>query len=170
MITPATLLSSDSMNVAPHVVELFVDGACSGNPGPGGWGALLRASAPHSFEEEFYGNEAQTTNNRMELMAAIKGIEKIEGLGLAPVRILIYTDSLYLRDGMTKWMAKWKQDQWSDALRRGIKNLDLWQCLDRLSQKYSIEWHWVRGHSGHAENERVDFLARNAIVQHLMTS
>ena len=151
-----TSLSSSS-------IEIFVDGACSGNPGPGGWGALIRFS--EGGDRELSGSEPSTTNNRMELMAAIKALES---LGTFQGKIALYTDSLYLRDGMTQWMPKWKDNNWHDARKRGIKNLDLWEQLDRLNAQNEIEWHWVRGHSGHRENERVDLLARNAIVQRMM--
>ena len=143
-------------------IEIFVDGACSGNPGPGGWGVILRSA--QGVEKELSGSEAHTTNNRMELMAAIKGLEALK----IQAKVDLYTDSMYLRDGMTKWIPKWKQNNWLDAVTRGIKNLDLWQRLDQLSRQYDIEWHWIRGHSGHVENERADLLARNAIVQHMM--
>jgi ribonuclease HI len=143
-------------------IEVYADGACSGNPGPGGWGVILRW--PHGLEKEFSGNESYTTNNRMELTAAIKGLEAI----VPQAKVALYTDSMYLKDGMTQWLQKWKQDDWRDATSRGIKNLDLWKHLDRLSQHYQIEWHWIRGHSGHPENERADLLARNAILQYLM--
>lgn len=141
---------------------IFTDGACSGNPGPGGWGAVVRT--PGGEETELLGGELMTTNNRMELMAAIKGLEFLT----SPCKVALYTDSLYLKDGMTKWILKWKENSWQDATQRKIKNLDLWQRLDQLAQQYTIDWQWVRGHSGHVENERADFLARNAIVQLMM--
>lgn len=153
-----------SVNSSSSCIEIFVDGACSGNPGPGGWGIIVRL--PQGAEKELSGSEAHTTNNRMELMAAIKGLEAVEESQIP--KIALYTDSMYLRDGMTQWMPKWKQNDWFDAVNRGIKNLDLWQHLDQLSRKYEIQWHWIRGHSGHLENERADLLARNAIVQRMM--
>ncbi|MGI4852188.1 MAG: ribonuclease HI [Janthinobacterium lividum] len=156
--------------VGPHAqtestsqfISLYTDGACSGNPGPGGWGVFIRS--PSGQETELSGSELMTTNNRMELMAAIKGLESLS----ASQEVAIYTDSMYLRDGMTKWIIKWKTNDWLDATQRNIKNLDLWRRLDQLAQEYKIHWHWVRGHSGHAENERADLLARNAIVQLMM--
>ena len=142
-------------------VALYTDGACSGNPGPGGWGALLRYGA---HEKELYGSEpGQQTNNRMELLAAIKGLEALK----RPMRVLLYTDSRYVMDGVTKWIVNWKKNGWQTADKHAVKNVDLWQRLDRLTQKHRIEWHWVRGHSGHAENERVDRLAREAIQNQL---
>ena len=152
------------MNAFSPCIEIFVDGACSGNPGPGGWGVIMRLR--QGAEKELSGSEAHTTNNRMELMAAIRGLEAVEKC--QGQKIALYTDSMYLRDGMKQWMPKWKQNDWLDAVSRGIKNLDLWRRLDELSQKHEIEWHWVRGHSGHPENERADLLARNAIVQRMM--
>lgn len=143
-------------------ITLYTDGACSGNPGPGGWGVVMRTISGQ--ESELSGGEIMTTNNRMELMAAIKGLESLS----SSQEVAIYTDSMYLRDGMTKWIIKWKANNWSDAIQRNIKNLDLWQRLNELAQHYTIHWHWVRGHAGHAENERADLLARNAIVQLMM--
>ena len=160
-----TLVNSQdqsSSSSTPQTVSLYTDGACSGNPGPGGWGVLVRTAA--GSETELSGGEMMTTNNRMELMAAIKGLESLS----SPQEVALYTDSMYLRDGMTKWILKWKVNNWFDATQRKIKNLDLWQRLDQLAQHHKIDWHWVRGHAGHAENERVDVLARNAIVQLMM--
>src|SRR3954467_1397523 len=138
-------------------VEIFTDGACSGNPGPGGWGAILRYGA---VEKELAGGEPQTTNNRMELMAAIAGLEALK----RPCRVALYTDSLYLRDGITKWLPNWKARGWKTASREPVKNVDLWQRLEAAASRHEIDWHWVRGHAGHPENERADALARGAIT------
>jgi ribonuclease HI len=138
------------------VVEIFTDGACSGNPGPGGWGALLRWNG---HERELSGAEALTTNNRMELMAAIVALESLK----RGVTVKLYTDSTYVRDGITKWLHAWKKRAWRTADKKPVKNVDLWQRLEAALGEHKIEWHWVRGHSGHVENERVDLLARQAI-------
>ena len=137
-------------------VEIFTDGACSGNPGPGGWAALLRYG---TVERELSGGERQTTNNRMELMAAIQALETLS----RPVDARIHTDSMYVKDGITAWLPRWKARGWKTADRKPVKNVDLWQRLDAAAAPHSIEWRWVRGHNGHAENERVDRLAREAI-------
>lgn len=134
-------------------VEIFTDGACSGNPGPGGWGAILRYG---DVEKELAGGEPQTTNNRMELMAAIMGLEALK----RPCNVRLYTDSRYLRDGITQWLPGWKARGWRTAAKAPVKNLDLWQRLQQATEAHQIEWHWVRGHSGHPENERADALAR----------
>src|SRR5207302_4244130 len=134
-------------------VEVFTDGACSGNPGPGGWGAVLRYG---TVEKEISGGERPTTNNRMELMAAIAGLEALK----RPCRVRLYTDSQYLRDGITKWLPGWKARGWRTAAKEPVKNVDLWQRLEQAAAPHKIEWHWVRGHSGHPENERADALAR----------
>ncbi len=138
------------------VVDAYTDGACSGNPGPGGWGAILRYG---DRERELSGGEPQTTNNRMELMAAIQALEALK----RPCRVRIHTDSRYLRDGITGWIHNWKRNGWKTAARKPVKNADLWQRLDRSIGRHEIEWHWVRGHAGHPENERADALARQAI-------
>jgi ribonuclease HI len=138
------------------VVEIFTDGACSGNPGPGGWGALLRWNG---HERELSGAETSTTNNRMELMAAIVALESLK----RGVTVKLYTDSTYVRDGITKWLHAWKKRAWRTADKKPVKNVDLWQRLEAALGEHKIEWHWVRGHSGHVENERVDLLARQAI-------
>jgi ribonuclease HI len=138
------------------VVDIFTDGACRGNPGPGGWGALLRYN--HQ-EKELNGAEAHTTNNRMEMMAAIKALEALK----MPCTVNLYTDSQYLKDGITQWIHGWKKKNWHTSKREPVKNADLWQLLDVLVHHHKVEWHWVRGHNGHAENERVDVLARQAI-------
>ncbi|WP_044410662.1 ribonuclease HI [Thiomicrospira microaerophila] len=137
-------------------VELFTDGGCKGNPGPGGWGALLRFNG---VEKELKGYEADTTNNRMELMAAISGFEALK----RPCKVDITTDSQYVKNGITQWMANWKKRNWKTANNHPVKNQDLWQRLDQAIAAHTVEWHWVKGHSGHAENERVDQLANQAI-------
>jgi ribonuclease HI len=144
-------------NAQDQAVEVFTDGACSGNPGPGGWGALLRYKG---VERELSGAESDTTNNRMEMMAAIAALEAIT----RPSRIILTTDSTYVRDGITKWIVGWKRRNWKTAGKKPVKNVDLWQRLEAASAPHAIEWHWVRGHSGHVENERADTLAREAII------
>lgn len=139
-----------------ETVELYTDGACSGNPGPGGWGALLRCKG---VEKELSGGENNTTNNRMELRAAIEGLKAIT----RPCTIDLYTDSQYVMKGVTEWLAGWKARGWKSANKQPVKNQDLWMELDSEVARHSINWHWVRGHSGHPENERVDALARSAI-------
>ena len=139
-------------------ITIYADGACSGNPGPGGWGALLKYK---ETEKEISGGEADTTNNRMELMAAIKALENVK----QRCEIDFYTDSQYVQKGISLWMGAWKKNKWRTSSNKAIKNLDLWQKLDALSVKHKIHWHWVKGHSGHVENDRVDALARAAIVK-----
>jgi ribonuclease HI len=142
-------------------IELFTDGACSGNPGPGGWGAILR-SGPH--ESELSGGEVQTTNNRMELTAVIEGLSAVK----KPSQISIYTDSKYVMDGARSWIVNWKKRGWKTADKKPVKNEDLWRALDAQQTRHlSVAWTWVPGHSGHAENERADQLARNAIPRQL---
>ncbi|MBY0272496.1 MAG: ribonuclease HI [Alphaproteobacteria bacterium] len=141
-------------------VEIYTDGACSGNPGPGGWGVILRYK---NTEKELSGFEAMTTNNRMELKAAIEGIKALT----RSVKIEVYTDSQYLRDGITKWLFQWKKNNWRLSNKSPVKNQDLWEELDALTQNHDVSWHWVRGHSGHPENERADALARQAIEEAL---
>ncbi|MCB9944790.1 MAG: ribonuclease HI [Geminicoccaceae bacterium] len=138
------------------VVEIFTDGACSGNPGPGGWGAILRWNG---HERELSGGEGDTTNNRMELMAAISALESLK----RPVAARLTTDSVYVRDGITRWLAGWKRNGWKTASKKPVKNQDLWQRLDEARSRHSVEWLWIKGHAGHAENERADELARGAI-------
>jgi ribonuclease HI len=138
-------------------VQIFTDGACSGNPGPGGWGAIIRFG---KREKELQGGEALTTNNRMELMAAISALETLT----RSCSIHLYTDSNYLRDGITKWIHTWRRNGWRTAERKPVKNAELWQRLDRALGKHRIQWHWVRGHAGHAENERADALAREGMA------
>ena len=143
---------------AKKIVEIFTDGACSGNPGPGGWGAVLRYG---DVEKEMNGGEPATTNNRMELMAAIMAIEAVK----RPCEIHLHTDSEYLRQGITTWIHSWKARGWKTADKKPVKNVDLWQRLERAIETHDVHWHWVKGHSGHAENERADELARLAIRQ-----
>jgi ribonuclease HI len=140
----------------PEWVEIFSDGACKGNPGPGGWGALLRFG---EHQKEIFGGEAHTTNNRMELMAVIQALEALK----RPVPVRVVTDSQYLRQGVTQWMARWKRNGWKTSDRQPVKNQDLWERLDRALADHQIEWHWVRGHTGHPENERADALANRGI-------
>jgi ribonuclease HI len=138
-------------------VEIFTDGACRGNPGPGGWAAILRY---RGVEKELSGYAADTTNNRMEMTAAIAGLETLK----RPCRVRLYSDSQYLRDGITKWIHGWKRRGWTTADKQPVKNVDLWQRLDTAAARHTVEWEWVRGHAGHPENERVDALARAAIT------
>jgi ribonuclease HI len=137
-------------------VEIFTDGACSGNPGPGGWGALLRYQGR---EKTLSGAERDTTNNRMEMMAAIRSLESLK----RPCRVRLTTDSKYVKDGITSWIHGWKKRGWKTAARQPVKNADLWQRLDKAVQAHQVSWHWVKGHSGHPENERADQLATEAI-------
>jgi len=148
----SSLLSTNSF----ESVELFTDGACQGNPGPGGWGALLRMG---TVERELSGFDHQTTNNRMELLAVIQGV----GALTKPVRLTIYTDSRYVKDGMTEWIHRWKANGWRTAAKAPVKNVDLWQLLMEALAPHTVSWVWVKGHAGHPENERVDALARQAI-------
>ena len=134
------------------IVQIFTDGACKGNPGPGGWGALLRIGA---VEKELSGGEVLTTNNRMELMAAIKGLEALK----RPCVVTLTTDSRYVMDGLTKWIHGWQRNGWKTADRKPVKNADLWQALLAAAKPHTIDWRWVKGHAGHGENERVDKLA-----------
>ena len=143
------------MTGKPHV-EIFTDGACSGNPGPGGWGAILRYGR---HEKELSGGEAETTNNRMEILAAISALESLK----KPCKADIYTDSSYLKDGITKWVHNWQKNGWKNANRKPVKNAALWQRLIKATGPHEITWHWVKGHAGHAENERADELARAAL-------
>jgi ribonuclease HI len=139
------------------VVDIFTDGACSGNPGPGGWGAILRFD---SIEKELSGGEPVTTNNRMEMMAAISALEALK----RPCRVRLHTDSIYLRDGITRWINKWRSNGWLTSDRKPVKNADLWMRLEKAMAPHRIEWAWVRGHAGHPENERADELARQALL------
>ena len=141
---------------AAGAVTIYTDGACSGNPGPGGWAAILSARGK---TKELYGGVPQTTNNRMELTAAIRGLEALK----RPVTVAIHTDSQYVRQGITEWLPRWKRNGWKTSDRKPVKNVDLWQKLDALSAKHDITWHWVRGHAGTEGNERADALAREAM-------
>jgi len=134
-------------------VEIFTDGACSGNPGPGGWGAILRFNGA---VKELSGGEAQTTNNRMELKAAIEALSALK----EPVTVDLYTDSNYVREGINGWLDGWKRNGWKTADRKPVKNMELWQALDEARRIHKVTWHWVKGHAGHVENERADELAR----------
>jgi len=136
----------------PEVVQVYADGACKGNPGPGGWGAILRADG---LERELFGGEARTTNNRMELTAVIRALETLEH----PSVVEVYTDSQYVQKGISEWLHAWKRRGWRTADKEPVKNVDLWQQLDRLAAPHRIAWHWVKGHAGHPENERADALA-----------
>ncbi|MGY9005331.1 MAG: ribonuclease HI [Alphaproteobacteria bacterium] len=138
------------------ILDIFTDGACSGNPGPGGWGALLRWGRT---EKEMNGGEPDTTNNRMELMAAIMSLESLT----RPVKVRLHTDSQYVRNGITKWITNWKRNGWKTAAKKPVKNADLWLRLEDAAKKHAVEWHWVRGHDGHVENERADELARDGV-------
>lgn len=137
-------------------VEIYTDGVCSGNPGPGGWGAILRW---RGNERELSGAEPETTNNRMELMAAITALETLK----RPMLVDLHTDSTYVRDGIMKWLAGWKAKGWKTSDKKPVKNRDLWERLDEAAARHEIVWHWVKGHAGHPENERADELARMAI-------
>ena len=137
-------------------VEIYTDGACRGNPGPGGWGALL-CSGDH--RRELWGGEAQTTNNRMELTAAIRALAALK----RSCRVQLYTDSQYVRNGVTQWLAQWKARDWRTADKKPVKNVDLWMALEQEILRHEIEWHWVRGHSGHDGNEQADRLANRGI-------
>jgi ribonuclease HI len=145
------------MNDTNRIV-IYTDGACSGNPGPGGWGAILRAG---EHEKELSGGDDETTNNRMELMAAIAALEELK----QPSPIDLFTDSTYVRDGIMKWIHNWKRNGWKTAARKPVKNVDLWKRLELAMERHDIEWHWVKGHNGHPDNERADELARNAIIR-----
>jgi len=145
-----------SQKMSNNAVEIFTDGACRGNPGPGGWGALLRYNG---VERELYGYQPLTTNNQMELMAAIQALETLK----RPCDVVLTTDSQYVRQGITEWLAGWKRKGWKTAAGKPVKNQELWQRLDAASVQHKIDWRWVKGHSGHTENERVDQLANQAI-------
>lgn len=137
-------------------VEIFTDGACRGNPGPGGWGVLMRFG---SVERELYGGDADTTNNRMELQAAIEGLKSLK----ERCKVTLTTDSIYVKNGITSWMNGWKKKGWKTAARKPVKNVDLWQALDEQNQRHNVQWEWVKGHSGHRENEIADLLANRGI-------
>ncbi len=152
-------MTDRSHNDIPHM-ELYTDGACSGNPGPGGWGAILIYG---DHRKEISEGEAETTNNRMELMAAIKALEVLK----RPSRVELHTDSSYLKDGITSWINRWKANGWRTANKKPVKNVELWQRLDEARERHQIDWLWVRGHAGHPENERADELAREAMAPYL---
>ena len=139
-------------------VDVFTDGACSGNPGPGGWGAILISK---ETRKELSGGEKLTTNNRMEMMAAISALEALK----RPCEVHLHTDSMYVKDGITKWLAGWKAKGWKTADKKPVKNQDLWQRLDTARERHEVSWHWVRGHAGHDMNERADELERQAIAE-----
>ena len=141
-------------------VEIFTDGACKGNPGPGGWGAVIRSGA---HEKELSGGEALTTNNRMELLAAIRALEALK----RPCHVILTTDSVYVRDGITKWIFGWQKNGWKTAAKQPVKNAELWQELLAAVKPHKVDWRWVKGHAGHPENERADKLACDAALQFL---
>jgi len=141
---------------ADKTVVVFADGACKGNPGPGGWGAILRTG---DREKEIYGGEPATTNNRMELTAVIRALEALK----RRCKVKVYTDSQYVQKGISEWLAQWKRRGWRTADRKPVKNEDLWRRLDELAQEHEVDWHWVRGHAGHPENERADALANRGV-------
>ncbi len=142
-----------------ETIEIWTDGACSGNPGPGGWGALLKSGA---HEKEIYGGEPETTNNRMELSAAIEALNALKG----PSKVILHTDSTYVKDGLTKWIFGWKKNGWKTAAKKPVKNKDLWQALDEACKRHDIDWRWVKGHDGDPGNERADELARKGASEH----
>ena len=139
-------------------VEIYSDGACKGNPGPGGWGVLLRYG---KHEKQLYGGEPETTNNRMELMAVIEGLQRLKRSS----RVRVVTDSQYVKNGITQWIHNWKRNGWKTSARQPVKNADLWQALDREVAKHQVEWQWVKGHAGHPENELADRLANKGIEE-----
>ena len=150
------MASTEPAQGRPQPVDIYTDGACSGNPGPGGWGAILRYNG---IEKELSGGDPGTTNNRMEMMAAIAALEALK----RPARVRLHTDSTYLKDGITKWIHAWKARGWKTANKKPVKNQDLWQRLEAALGPHEVTWFWIKGHSGHAENERADELARTAI-------
>lgn len=143
---------------AYKTVIIYTDGACSGNPGPGGWGAILEWNGR---KRELYGGEPETTNNRMELTAAIEALNALK----EPCIVELYTDSIYVRDGISSWIRNWKANGWKTSAKKPVKNADLWQALDNAEGRHKITWHWVKGHAGHPENERADELARKGIAE-----
>ncbi len=147
-----------AVQTAENIVEIWTDGACSGNPGPGGWGAVLRY---RGHEQELSGGMAETTNNRMELQAAIEALRRLK----RPCRVRLYTDSTYVRDGIMKWLPGWKARGWRTAAKKPVKNAELWRALDEETARHDIEWVWVKGHAGNEGNERADALARDAIAR-----
>jgi len=155
-MTTAKSVSKGTDKSADNAVIVFADGACKGNPGPGGWGAILRTGA---HEREICGGERATTNNRMELTAVIRALEALK----RHCRVKVYTDSQYVQKGISEWVAQWKRRGWRTADKKPVKNEDLWRQLDELAQQHKVEWHWVRGHAGHVENERADALANRGV-------
>ena len=147
--------------MSDDVVDLYTDGACSGNPGPGGWGVLMLYKGN---EKEICGGEAATTNNRMELMAAIQGLEALK----RGMKVRIHTDSIYVKDGITKWIHGWKKNGWKTAAKKPVKNAELWQRLETAIERHDVSWHWVKGHSDHPENDRADALARQGMAPYLL--
>src|SRR5260221_8314913 len=143
-----------------EVVQIYTDGACRGNPGPGGWGAILRSGGR---EREIFGGEAQTTNNRMELTAVIEALSALT----KPSKVRVYTDSQYVQKGISEWIHNWKRRGWLTADKKPVKNVDLWRRLDEIAGGHEVEWHWVKGHAGHPENERADALANRGIPDEL---
>jgi len=141
-----------------EVVQIYADGACKGNPGKGGWGAILRAGGN---DKELFGGEPQTTNNRMELTAVIRALESLEG----PSEVEVYTDSQYVQRGISEWLPSWKRRGWRTADKKPVKNVDLWQELERAAGRHRVTWHWVKGHAGHPENERADALANRGVEE-----
>ena len=141
-------------------VDLYTDGACSGNPGPGGWGVLMLY---RDNEKELCGGEPATTNNRMELMAAIQGLEALK----SGVKVRIHTDSTYVKDGITKWIHGWKKNGWKTSAKKPVKNAELWQRLEAAIERHDVSWHWVKGHSDHPENDRADALARQGMAPYM---
>jgi ribonuclease HI len=139
-------------------IEIYADGACKGNPGPGGWGVLLRAGGR---EKELFGGEAQTTNNRMELTAVIEGLRSLKERS----SVRVYTDSQYVQKGISEWIHSWKKRGWMTSDKKPVKNVDLWKILDEAAQRHQVSWHWVKGHAGHPENERADALANKGITK-----
>lgn len=148
------------MTTDPTIVQIYTDGACSGNPGPGGWGALLIFG---DHRKEISGGAAQTTNNRMELTAAIEALSQLK----RPVKVELYTDSVYVKDGITKWLKQWKARGWRTAAKKPVKNEELWRALEDALGPHDISWHWVKGHDGHIENERADELARHGMAPYM---
>ncbi len=152
--------SNASAGSGETIVEIYTDGACSGNPGPGGWGAILRlAGEQGAAEKEIFGGELATTNNRMELMAVIEALKTLK----RSVRVQVHTDSQYVQKGISEWIYNWKRRGWRTADKQPVKNADLWRMLDEEAARHRVEWFWVRGHNGHPENERADVLARRGI-------
>ena len=150
-------MAEDIMDAGVTAVRIYSDGACTGNPGPGGWGALLKWNG---HERELFGGEGNTTNNRMELLAVIKALESIN----RACQIEVYTDSQYVQKGIAEWSTSWKRRGWNTADKKPVKNVDLWQRLDTLAAGHRVTWHWVRGHAGHPENERADQLANRGVA------